>query len=186
MGFCLINSIAVAAQAALNLGLDRVAIIDWDVHHGNGTQAIFWERPDVFFASVQQFGHGFFPGSGSATETGAGAGAGTTLNVPLRPGAGDSDYLKVFDSILGPAIEGYAPELILVSAGFDAHRSDPLGSMQVTEEGFAHMADRILALAGHCCEGRFVAILEGGYDQPALARSVATVLRRMDAAAQPL
>lgn len=182
MGFCLVNSIAVAAQAALDSSLERIAIVDWDVHHGNGTQAIFYDRSDVFFCSLHQFGYGFFPGSGSAAEKGSGDGTGYTLNVPLAPGAGNRDYLDLFDSVVAPAIVGFQPEMILVSAGFDGHAHDPLGSMEVTEAGFGAMADRVLTWADDLCNGRVVAVLEGGYDQPALARSVATVLERFDAA----
>jgi acetoin utilization deacetylase AcuC-like enzyme len=182
MGFCLINSIAVAAQDALDQGLERVAIVDWDVHHGNGTEAIFEERSDVLFCSVHQFGHGFFPGTGEEFDSGVGAGTGYTLNVPLRPGADDRAYQHVFRDVIGPRIEQFQPELLLVSAGFDAHAADPLGSMAVTESGFAEMANRVLDWADRFCAGRVVAVLEGGYDKPALGRSVAAVLEAFDAA----
>jgi acetoin utilization deacetylase AcuC-like enzyme len=182
MGFCLVNSIAVAAQSALDEGVDRVAIVDWDVHHGNGTEAIFEDRSDVLFMSVHQYGHGFFPGTGNEYDTGAGEGAGYTVNVPLRPGADNLAYETVFREQFGPKIEAYQPELILVSAGFDAHAADPLGSMVVTEEGFADMANRVLDWADRFAGGRIVALLEGGYDKPALGRSVATVLETFDAA----
>jgi acetoin utilization deacetylase AcuC-like enzyme len=182
MGFCLINSIAVAAQAALDEGVERVAIVDWDVHHGNGTEAIFEDRSDVLFMSVHQYGHGFFPGTGDEFDTGTGEGAGYTVNVPLRPGADNLAYETVFREQFGPKIEAYQPDLILVSAGFDAHAADPLGSMVVTEEGFADMANRVLDWADRFAGGRIVALLEGGYDKPALGRSVATVLETFDAA----
>jgi len=151
MGFCLINSIAVAAQAALDRGLEQIAIVDWDVHHGNGTEAIFEARNDVLFCSVHQFGHGFFPGTGDEFDIGIGDGAGYTVNVPLKPGADNRTYETVFRQQFGPKIEAYQPELILVSAGFDAHAADPLGSMAVTEEGFVEMAQRIapLVAVGH-------------------------------------
>jgi acetoin utilization deacetylase AcuC-like enzyme len=182
MGFCLINSIAVAAQAALDQGLERIAIVDWDVHHGNGTEAIFEDRSDVLFMSVHQYGHGFFPGTGDEFDMGIGEGAGYTVNVPLRPGADNLAYETVFREQFGPKIEAYQPELILVSAGFDAHAADPLGSMVVTEAGFADMANRVLDWADRFAGGRVVALLEGGYDKPALGRSVATVLETFDAA----
>jgi acetoin utilization deacetylase AcuC-like enzyme len=182
MGFCLLNSVAIAAQAALEQGLERVAIIDWDVHHGNGTEAIFESQSNVLFCSVHQHGHGFFPGTGDEFDSGTGAGAGFTVNVPLRPGGDDLTYRTVFRDLLDAKIEAYRPELILVSAGFDAHADDPLGSMQVSERGFAEMANRVLDWADRFAEGRVVAVLEGGYDQPALGRSVATVLETFDTA----
>jgi acetoin utilization deacetylase AcuC-like enzyme len=182
MGFCLINSIAVAAQAALDRGLERVAIVDWDVHHGNGTEAIFEARNDVLFCSVHQFGHGFFPGTGDEFDTGVGKGAGYTVNAPLKPGADNRTYEAVFRQQFGPKIEAYQPELMLVSAGFDAHVADPLGSMAVTEEGFVEMAQRVLDWADRLAGGRVVAVLEGGYDKPALGRSVAAVLETFDSA----
>jgi acetoin utilization deacetylase AcuC-like enzyme len=182
MGFCLINSIAVAAQAALDQGLERVAIVDWDVHHGNGTEAIFEACNDVLFCSVHQFGHGFFPGTGDEFDTGVGAGVGYTVNAPLKPGADNRTYDAVFREQFGPKIEAYQPELILVSAGFDAHAADPLGSMVVTEEGFAGMTQRVLDWADRFAGGRVVAVLEGGYDKPALGRSVAAVLETFDSA----
>jgi acetoin utilization deacetylase AcuC-like enzyme len=182
MGFCLINSIAVAAQFAVERGLERIAIVDWDVHHGNGTEAIFEARNDVLFCSVHQYGHGFFPGTGDEYETGVGEGAGFTVNAPLRPGADNRTYGTVFRELFAPKIEAYQPELILISAGFDAHAADPLGSMVVNEEGFAEMAMRVLDWADRYAGGRVVAVLEGGYDRPALGRSVATVLETFDSA----
>ena len=182
MGFCLLNMVAVAAEHALDHGLDHIAIVDWDVHHGNGTEAIFAARPDVLFLSVHQYGGGFFPGTGPATFTGTGAGEGYTINVPLRSGAGDDDYSAVFDEQLSPAIAAFAPELILVSAGFDAHQRDPLGSMRVTDAGFAEMARTVVGWAEAYCDGRLLAVLEGGYDLVGLAASVAAVLRVFDGA----
>jgi acetoin utilization deacetylase AcuC-like enzyme len=182
MGFCLINSIAVAAQAALDRGVERVAIVDWDVHHGNGTEAIFEARSDVLFCSVHQFGHGFFPGTGDEFDTGVGEGAGYTVNAPLKPGADNRTYERVFRELFEPKIEAYRPELILVSAGFDAHAADPLGSMAVTEDGFVEMSQRVLDWAYRFAGGRVVAVLEGGYDKPALGRSVAAVLETFDSA----
>lgn len=182
MGFCLINSIAVAAQAAIEQGLERIAIIDWDVHHGNGTEAIFTSRRDVLFCSVHQYGHGFFPGTGDEFDTGTDAGTGFTVNVPLPPGSDDHTYRTVFRDVLQPRIEAFQPELILVSAGFDAHVDDPLGSMVVTEQGFIEMATRVLDWADRFADGRVLALLEGGYNQAALGRSVAAVLEAFDAA----
>ncbi len=127
MGFCLFDTIAVGAAHALASGLERVAIVDWDVHHGNGTQEIFWASPNVFFASIHQWP--LYPGTGAASETGIEAGAGYTLNVPLSAGAGNERYLQVLDEVILPKLRAYEPELVMVSAGYDCHRDDPLGSM---------------------------------------------------------
>jgi acetoin utilization deacetylase AcuC-like enzyme len=180
MGFCLLNTIAIAAEHALDAGLSRVAIIDWDVHHGNGTEAIFASRPDVLFCSVHQYGSGFFPGTGQSSFTGAGAGEGYTLNVPLRPGADDSAYRTVFEERFAPAVRAFAPELLLVSAGFDAHARDPLGSMRVTDAGFAAMARTVVQWADESSGERVLAVLEGGYDLAGLSSSVAAVLSVFD------
>src|SRR5215207_68004 len=143
MGFCLFNTVAVAAAHALARGLERVAIVDWDVHHGNGTQDIFYDRADVLFCSVHQYGH-FYPGTGAAGERGHGTGAGYTINAPLPAGGGDRVYHQVFDEMFHLPIQEFHPELILVSAGFDAHEHDPLGSMAVTEQGFADLTKRVM------------------------------------------
>jgi acetoin utilization deacetylase AcuC-like enzyme len=180
MGFCLYNNVAVAAVTALNEGIERVAIVDWDVHHGNGTQDIFYDRSDVLFTSIHQYP--FYPGSGSARERGQGAGEGYTINLPLGAGAGDETYLRLFDQVIAPAVRTYEPELLLLSAGFDAHARDPLGGMRVTERGFAELAERAVTLADELCGGRVVAVLEGGYDVDALARSVEAVIRVFDGA----
>jgi acetoin utilization deacetylase AcuC-like enzyme len=182
MGFCLINTAAVAAQAAIDQGLERVAIIDWDVHHGNGTEAIFASRADVLYCSVHQYGNGFFPGTGAASDTGIGAGAGFTLNVPLHAGADDKTYRQVFTDVFAPKIAAFRPDLFIISAGFDAHHADPLGAMAVTEDGFRDMATHVLDWANAHADGRVVAVLEGGYDLTALGRSVAAVLETFDAA----
>ncbi|MCC6705197.1 MAG: histone deacetylase [Thermomicrobiales bacterium] len=181
MGFCLYNNVAVAANAAHAAGIERIAIVDWDLHHGNGTQDIFYDRRDVLFCSIHEAGN--YPGSGWPHELGNERGEGFTLNVPLRPGAGDAAMLRAIDEIFTPAIEAYGPELIMISAGFDAHHLDPLGNLQATELGFAQMADRICQLAEHYCENRVVAVLEGGYDVRALARSTAAVISVLDGAA---
>jgi acetoin utilization deacetylase AcuC-like enzyme len=178
MGFCLINTVAVAAAHALANGLERVAIVDWDVHHGNGTQDIFYDTNRVLFCSVHQ--SPFYPGTGSAQETGTGAGRDSTINVPLPAGQVDDVFARVFDEIFLPRLRAYRPELVLVSAGFDAHRDDPIGGMRLTEDGFAALAERVVDLAEAHAEGRVVAVLEGGYDPPALGRSVAAILRVLD------
>jgi acetoin utilization deacetylase AcuC-like enzyme len=179
MGFCLINNIAVAAAQAIARGIERVAIVDWDVHHGNGTQEIFYESDRVLFCSVHQYGY-FYPGTGATAERGRGAGDGFTINAPLPAGAGDREYLESIDELFAKAIVDFRPELILISAGFDAHEDDPLGSMRVTDAGFAQMARRVIEIAAECGHDRIVAVLEGGYDPVALGRSVAAVIRELD------
>jgi acetoin utilization deacetylase AcuC-like enzyme len=179
MGFCLVNSVAVAAAHALARGVERVAIFDWDVHHGNGTQDIFYERDDVLFCSMHQYGD-FYPGSGAASERGRGKGLGYTINAPMNAGADAAAYLDRFDAEFAPTLLAFRPGLILISAGFDAHASDPLGSMSLTESGFGELTSRIIDIANATSEGRIVAVLEGGYDGPALGRSVAEMVRRLD------
>ncbi len=180
MGFCLFDTIAVGAAHALASGLQRVAIVDWDVHHGNGTQEIFWSSPDVFFTSIHQWP--LYPGTGAANETGIDAGSGLTLNVPLSAGAGNERYLEVLDEIILPKLRAFAPELVLVSAGYDCHRDDPLGGMRLDEDGFAAMTGRLTDLAQASADGRIVLVLEGGYDPPALARSVVRTIETLDGA----
>ena len=175
MGFCLFNNIAIAAARLLAQGYERVAIVDWDVHHGNGTQAAFNREPRVLFVSMHLWPH--YPGTGSAAECGEGAAAGTMVNIPLPAGCTDGDYLHAFDVLVEPIVRQFAPQAILVSAGEDIHEVDPLGGMDVTEAGFAGMALRVLRLAQELCEGRLAFILEGGYDRPATARAIEAVLR---------
>jgi acetoin utilization deacetylase AcuC-like enzyme len=177
MGFCLFNTVAIAAAHALARGLERVLIVDWDVHHGNGTQDVFYETDQVFFVSVHQ--SPFYPGTGSAAERGAGRGLGYTLNVPLPAGGEDRTYARVFDELI-LAARDYRPQFVLISAGFDAHERDPLGGMRLTEEGFANLARRVVAIADEHAEGRVVAVLEGGYDPTALAASVVATLAVLD------
>lgn len=175
MGFCLFNNVAVAAAYALRAhGLKRVLIVDWDVHHPNGTQHIFESTPDVLLFSTHRFP--FFPGTGAVTETGCGEGQGYTVNVPLPARATDADYAHIFSTILDPVAREYAPELVLVSAGFDSHRDDPIGGMLVSEDGFAFMTDTVMRIADACCGGKAVFVLEGGYDLGALRTSVHSVL----------
>jgi acetoin utilization deacetylase AcuC-like enzyme len=178
MGFCLFNNVAVAASYALRRhGLERVLIVDWDVHHGNGTMHSFYDRPEVLYFSIHQYPH--YPGTGSVEEIGRGKGAGYTINVPLPGGQGDVDYLAVFRQVLLPVAREYAPELILVSAGFDAHQEDPLADMRLSAVGFACLTAALRGLAAECCPGRLALALEGGYQLKALAAGVAAVLTEL-------
>jgi len=171
MGFCLFNNIAVAAEYALEkYKLERVLIIDFDVHHGNGTQQAFYDNPHVMYLSTHEYP--FYPGTGSLEETGAGAAKGTTINIPMPAGCGDSEYLAVFEQIIVPAAQRFKPRLILVSTGYDGHWADPLAMMQVSVSGFARMAGVIKSLADELCGGRLALTLEGGYNLDALAASV--------------
>jgi len=175
MGFCLFNNIAVATAKLLEEGCERVAIIDWDVHHGNGTQAAFYDEPRVLFLSMHQWPH--YPGSGFFAECGEGPGEGYTVNLPLPAGSGDADYSLAFEAVVEPIVTQFAPQSILVSAGQDIHAGDPLGGMEVSDGGFGMMALRCLRLARGLCDERLAFILEGGYDRGATARSVEAVLR---------
>jgi acetoin utilization deacetylase AcuC-like enzyme len=167
MGFCFYNSIAVGAAAARARGLSRVAVVDYDVHHGNGTQWMFYEDTSVLFVSSHQYP--FYPGTGAATETGRGDGTGYTVNLPMEVGATDSDFDLVYREVVIPVLEQFRPELILVSAGFDAHELDPLGGMRMTTAGYGQITARLLAAADELCSGRIVFVTEGGYDTGALA-----------------
>ncbi len=168
MGFCIFNNVALAAAHARATDLaERVLIIDWDVHHGNGTQQIFYESSEVFYYSLHQFP--FYPGTGSAHEIGARAGRGTTLNRPLPAGTGEAEYLRLFERDLQTIGDTFKPQLILISAGFDAHRDDPLGGQLLTEGSFAEMTRMAVSLAETLAGGRVLSVLEGGYDLDALA-----------------
>jgi acetoin utilization deacetylase AcuC-like enzyme len=174
-GFCLFNNMAVAARAARDeLGAQRVLIVDWDLHHGQGTQYAFEADPTVLYCSTHQWG--IYPGTGHYSDVGSGAGKGFTINVPLTPGAGDQTYLAVLDELFLPAARRFKPDLVLVSAGFDTHWSDPLGSMLVTVSGYAAMTKRLVELAGEVCDGRLAFTLEGGYNHDALAHGALAVL----------
>jgi len=169
MGFCLLNNVAVAAAGARARGFSRILLLDWDVHHGNGTQHTFEARADVLFMSAHQYP--FYPGTGAATELGWGPGLGFTVNCGLPPGQTDADYGAVFRDLFLPVADAYRPDFILVSAGFDSHARDPLGEMAVSERGFAAMCTELRRLAEKHCEGRLVLVLEGGYDLAGLEAS---------------
>ncbi|WP_338074041.1 histone deacetylase [Halomonas alimentaria] len=182
-GFCLFNNVAVAAaHAQAILGCERVMIVDWDAHHGNGTQDIFWADPDVLLFDIHR-GAPFYPGTGSLEEVGVGLGDGTNVNVPLPADAGDAAYLKAFREILVPAAKCFRPDLILVSAGFDPHSHDL--ALNVSYDGFAAMTGILQALAREQCGGRLVFVLEGGYNLISLSRGVSAVLRVLAGEAPP-
>ncbi len=175
MGFCLFNNVGIAAEYLVkHHGFKRVAVVDFDVHHGNATQHMFYDREDIFYFSTHRYP--FFPGTGAAHERGTGAGAGYNLNIPMNAGCGDQEYLQVFANQLIPALRDYAPDFILVSAGFDSHFLDPLGGMKVSDSGFAKMSQELEKVAQEFCGGKSVYTLEGGYDLKGLAGSVEKVL----------
>jgi len=174
-GFCIFNNIAIGARDAIaRHGMERVLIVDWDLHHGNGTQEAFYEDPQVLYLSTHQSPG--YPGTGAMSELGRGPGLGYTLNIPLRGGAGDALYVRLFRDILSPVAQAFRPEIILVSAGFDTYVGDPLGEMRVTPEGFACLTRVLLNLAEATCGGRLALVLEGGYHIQGLTKCVRAVL----------
>lgn len=175
MGFCVFNNVAIGARYAQSRGLKKVLIVDWDVHHGNGTQAVFYEDESVLFFSTHQHPH--YPGTGRVTEVGDGKGKGFTVNVPLPPGVDDSGYMAVYKEILVPIADEFRPDIVFVSAGFDPHQMDPLGGMRLTENGFGALAGLVKDIADRHAGGRLVASLEGGYRLETLSESVVSVLR---------
>ncbi len=184
MGFCFFNNVAIAAEYLRRQhGVERVAIFDFDVHHGNGTQHLFAARRNVFFASVHQYP--FYPGTGAQSEIGHGEGEGATLNVPLPAGAGDEEYREAIEGKVLPALRSFAPQVLLLSAGFDAWRDDPLGGMKVSKEGYREWGLRLGELAADCCEGRLLAVLEGGYDRLALPELLTAHWRALDGGGRP-
>ena len=174
MGFCLINNAAVAATHLINRhGLERVAVVDFDVHHGNGTQQIFDHRRDVLFISLHEHPAHQYPGSGFETETGTGQGKGYTLNLPMAPGSGDDQYRHAFETAVSPALDRFQPQFLIISAGFDAADGDPLANVRVSTEGFAWITEQLVHTARQHCDGRVVSTLEGGYNLDNLSRGVA-------------
>jgi len=171
MGFCFFNNVAIAAQyARRQYDLEKIAIIDFDAHHGNGTQHIFESDPNVLYISLHRYP--FYPGTGGKSETGIGQGLGTTVNYPLKAGSGDDIYLDIINGSLADKVLSYQPDFLILSSGFDAHELDPLGGMAVTTEGYRRMTHAFKQLAVECCQGRLLSILEGGYDLKGLAESV--------------
>jgi len=178
MGFCLFNNVAVATAHARARGLERVAIVDYDVHHGNGTQWSFYSDPSVLFLSSHQYP--YYPGTGAAAEIGTGGGMGFTVNLPLAAGATDADYERVYDAIAWPILRAFSPQLILVSAGFDAYKDDPLAGMRLEAECFGRLTAGIIAIADDCCDGRVVVTTEGGYHLKGIADSLRGVIAALD------
>ncbi|MCJ7508342.1 MAG: histone deacetylase [candidate division Zixibacteria bacterium] len=176
MGFCIFNNVAIAAQYLLEKHkLNRILIVDWDAHHGNGTQNIFYSDPRVYYFSIHQFP--YYPGTGKESEEGENKGKGFTFNMPMAAGSGDLEYIEVFENILSPLALKFSPEFILISAGFDAHQDDPLTGLKVSTKGFKKMTQVTKKLADSCCQGRIVSVLEGGYHLKSLCDSVETHLR---------
>ncbi|MDD4873312.1 MAG: histone deacetylase, partial [Kiritimatiellae bacterium] len=176
MGFCLFNNVSIAARyLQKQYKLKKILIVDWDVHHGNGTQATFDDDPTVLYFSVHQ--HPFYPGTGTADEKGKEDAVGTKINVPLPAGSGDEEYQKAFRETLVPAALSFHPDFILISAGFDAYKDDLLGRMKITEEGYGELTRIVMKLADTCCHGRIVSLLEGGYNLDGLAASVEAHIR---------
>ena len=180
MGFCLFNNVAIAARYALaQNSAKRVCILDWDVHHGNGTQHSFYDSPDVFYISTHTNPAIYYPGTGFAEEIGKGAGEGSTLNIPLDPGTPERRFIEIYETEVIKQLETCKPDLLIISAGFDAHQHDPLGNQSISTKGFRIVSDTILQAASSICDGKVLSVLEGGYNLDALARSVATHLESL-------
>jgi acetoin utilization deacetylase AcuC-like enzyme len=172
MGFCIFGNLAILAEYLRERhGIGSIAVVDWDVHHGNGTQHVFWRDPDVLFTSLHQ--HPLWPGTGMSGECGEGAGQGTTLNIPLPPGTSEAEYVQAFEETVIPALDHFQPDFLLISAGFDAHVDDPIAQLSLTAQAYAHMTRLLKDVAAHHCGGRIISTLEGGYNLDALQRSVA-------------
>ncbi|MFQ6040759.1 MAG: histone deacetylase [Candidatus Poribacteria bacterium] len=178
MGFCIFNNVAIAARyIQREHNLPKILIIDWDLHHGNGTQEAFYDDPTVFYFSIHQ--SPFYPGTGSANETGEGAGMGYTFNFPMRAGSRTEDYVEIFEQQLKPAAIEFQPNFILISAGFDSHQSDPLGGIRIASEGFGQLTDIACEIADSTCNGRLLSALEGGYNLDGLSESVVVHLEHL-------
>lgn len=176
LGFCILGNIAIAARhAQQNYGIERVLIVDYDVHHGNGTEAMFYDDPSILFISTHQYP--LYPGTGAVTDTGTGKGIGYTINLPLPAYCGDANYVRIFDEIVWKAAERFQPQLVLVSAGFDAHWTDPLASMKLTLDGYAHLSSELIRMAERYCAGKIVFVMEGGYDLDGLSYGMANLAR---------
>jgi acetoin utilization deacetylase AcuC-like enzyme len=179
-GFCLFNNIAVAARQAQKVhGAERVLIVDFDVHHGNGSQDIFYADPTVLYVSIHQFGSFFYPGTGAISELGTGSGHGYTVNIPFPPGAGDRAYMAAFNDLVRPKVEEFSPDLVLVSAGYDAHWIDPLASAALTLGGYSSLSAKLIEMADDLCSGKILFVLEGGYHPTALSHGVLNTLYRL-------
>ncbi len=176
MGFCLLGNVAIATRyAQRQYGIDRILIVDYDVHHGNGTEAMFYDDPSVLYVSTHQYP--FYPATGAASDIGTGPGEGYTVNIPLPAGSGDANYAAVFEQIIWPSAERFQPQLVLVSVGFDAYREDPLAEMRLTLSGYSHLAAEVIRMAQRFCGGRVVFLLEGGYNLDALRNGVSNIAR---------
>ncbi|MGB2697188.1 MAG: histone deacetylase [Candidatus Zixiibacteriota bacterium] len=171
MGFCIFNNVAVATRYVQKKhDLKKVLIVDWDAHHGNGTQNAFYQDPSVYYFSVHQFPH--YPGTGREDEIGEKEGTGFTLNMPMAAGSGDVEYLEAFENILYPAAKQFSPDFVLISAGFDGHKDDPLSNLNLTAEGYKNLTQIIMDLSKECCQGKVVSVLEGGYNLKVFSESV--------------
>ncbi|NBU98367.1 MAG: histone deacetylase [Spirochaetia bacterium] len=170
MGFCIFNNIAITAKYIQKKGFKKIAIIDWDVHHGNGTENTFYDDDSVLFISTHQYP--FYPGSGSESDTGTGKGRGYNINIPMQRGSGISEFIKAFDNKIIPSLENFIPDFILISAGFDAHINDPLANLELTTKSYEIFTEKLMSIAKQYCENRIISFLEGGYDLKALSESV--------------